>query len=96
MQFNLDDNLKSTCSQRASERGNGQQIFSYTLFGKNQLKFVDGVKENLRGIKKFYPGAIMRLYYEYSSNQLNSIQRKLCQSFCQEANFDLCNVNNSS
>ncbi len=89
----------STCSQHATDRGGGQRVISYSFYGPLQSAYFNGIFENLDGVKKFYgdQNFVMRLYYDRSkASQSDSHKEnyaKLCQLFCQESNFDLCDVN---
>ena len=39
--------------------------------------YFDGIAKNLKGIQKFYPGWIMRLYYQIDQNSRN--MESLCK-----------------
>ena len=43
----------------------------------------------------YYPDYVMRLYLDRSKAMSDNIEnyQKLCQLFCRETNFDLCDVN---
>ena len=55
--------------------------------------YFDGVRENLRLVKRFYPGWLMRLYYNVTSPD---VMADLCDLACSEPAFDLCDARKNS
>lgn len=84
--------LKSVCSQRATDRGPGQKVISYSFYGPLKSAYFNGIKENLAGMQLLYPGFIMRLYYDRSKAQDDPKFSDLCDLFCTQEDFDLCDV----
>ena len=86
---------RSTCSQHATDRGPEQKVISYSFYGPLTSAYFNGIFENLAGVRMYYPDYVMRLYLDRrkasSADQEN--YQKLCQLFCREPNFDLCDVN---
>ena len=86
---------RSLCSQRASERGRGQKIISYSFYGSLKSAYYNGIIENLAGVQLLYPEYIMRLYYDAKKAKEDDTGKfkELCDLYCTEPNFDLCDVN---
>jgi hypothetical protein len=86
--------LRSTCSQRATDRGKGQKAISYSFYGALDSAYFNGIAENLAGVALLYPEYIMRLYYN-RREALEAPEKfaQLCDYFCKQPNFDLCDVN---
>jgi len=86
---------KTTCSPRAYSRGNGQKIIGFSYYGDSRSahhkskKYFEGIQNNLNLLPKFYPGWIIRLYYDL--DQDDPILPKLCGLSC-ETNLDLCDT----
>jgi hypothetical protein len=78
-------------------RGKHQKVIGYSLYGKNKF-YYDKLKNLTKQINQFYPGWIMRVYYDDSIDQ--SI---ICEIECARKsdepnaelidNVDFCNVN---
>ena len=86
---------RSLCSQRATDRGKGQKIISYSFYGSLNSAYFNGILENLAGVQLLYPEYIMRLYYDREKAMEEPEKfETLCDMFCYESNFDLCDVNN--
>ena len=86
---------RSTCSQHATDRGPEQKVISYSFYGPLTSAYFNGIFENLAGVRMYYPEYVMRLYLDRSKAMSDNIEnyQKLCQLFCRETNFDLCDVN---
>ncbi|CAF1110485.1 unnamed protein product, partial [Brachionus calyciflorus] len=81
------DNINFTCDvYRSLKRGPGQKIISYSLYGDHP-RYFELIPELVKRIKQFYPGYIMRIYYDNSINK--SI---ICDYECRFANMDFCNI----
>jgi len=86
---------KTTCSPRAYLRGKGQKIIGFSYYGDSRSahhqkkKYFEGIQNNLKLLQKFYPGWIIRLYYDLAQD--DPILPKLCGLSCQ-TNFDLCDI----
>jgi len=84
----------TTCSEGAWRRGRGQKVIGFTLFEdtedspkrKENREYFKGIVENLELMKKYYPGWVMRLYYDTGT----LIQEKLCDLACSQPLIDLC------
>ena len=86
---------RSLCSQRATDRGKSQKIISYSFYGSLNSAYFNGILENLAGVQLLYPEYIMRLYYDREKAMEEPEKfETLCDMFCYESNFDLCDVNN--
>jgi len=87
----------TTCSIDAHSRGAHQNIVSFTFFESSEevpkndkiRGYFTGILENLNLMKEFYPGYIMRLYYEAGP----TIKQKLCDMACSDPQIDLCPAN---
>lgn len=87
---------QSTCSQRATDRGPQQRVISYSFYGSLTSAYFKGIFENLAGVTQFYGArVVMRLYLDRKKARLDNEENwnKLCSLFCEEPNFDLCDVN---
>ena len=64
----------TTCGSDAFYRGPHQKIISFSFYGDvnsgySKMKgFFKGIVGNLKLIPRFYPGWIMRLYYDLDEN----------------------------
>ena len=52
---------------------------------------MQGIQGNLELMKRFYPGWVMRLYYE-TRDELSEDFSQLCSLACSDPWLDLCNV----
>ena len=73
----------TTCSWRAFLRGQKQKVVSFTFYESSLPKlkadkryYFEGIQENLALVRDLYPGFVMRLYYQYSTEETLS---KLCK-----------------
>jgi len=86
---------KTTCSPEAYARGNGQKIIGFSYYGDfhsaghKAKKYFEGIQNNVNLLPKFYPGWIIRLYYDL--DQDDPLRHQLCELSCQ-TNFDLCDI----
>jgi hypothetical protein len=97
-------NARSTCSQRATDRGKGQKVISYSFYGPLDSAYFNGIVENLAGIQLLYSDYVMRLYYNRinvaqkennnNDNSTTKFQEALCELYCNQPNFDICDVTN--
>ena len=87
-------NTKSWCSLKASARGPGQNVISYSLFtavfkfhffqeAKKDL-YKNNLHCNVVAMRKLYPGWTMRIYTDYEPQEL-------CDFSCQN-DVDVCDV----
>ena len=92
------ENSIVTCDMyNVLRRGKHQKVIGYSLYGKNKF-YYDKLKNLTKQINQFYPGWIMRVYYDDSIDQ--SI---ICEIECARKsdepnaelidNVDFCNVN---
>ena len=83
---------ESVCSSDSTRRGEGQKVISFSIFGRNNTRYMRGLIKNIKAIKKYYPHQyIMRIYFD--ERRMDN-QDFLCDIFCVEPKLDLCNVNN--
>jgi len=84
----------TTCGIDAFNRGGNQKVISFTFFeSSNEVPKNDnirgyfmGIRENLNLIHQYYPGYVMRLYYQASK----TVKEQLCEIACSESSLDLC------
>lgn len=85
-----------TCNLYSSlRRGKSQKVLSYSLYGKNRF-FYEKLKILVKQMSIFYPGWIMRIYYDESIDK-SIICEIECQKNEKEAyydNVDFCDINN--
>ena len=87
---------QTTCSLSAFYRGPHQKVISFSFYGdinsenSKKKRFFKGIVGNLKLIPKFYPGWIMRLYYDLDGN--NPVLKNICKLACSDNNLDLCEV----
>ena len=77
----------TTCSLSAFERGSHQKVVAFTFYelesgeelgvkSDKSRHYFEGIVDNLSLMKEYYPGFVMRLYYEAAYPQTES---KLCR-----------------
>lgn len=96
--FEQANELSFTCdAYNVLKRGFKQKVISYSLFGTGR-NYYDKLKSLAKQVEKFYPGWIIRVYYDQSIDK--SI---ICQVECEKDengelldNADFCNVNKIS
>ena len=64
----------TTCGPSAFERGSHQKVVAFTFYepessevgvkGDQTRHYYEGIRDNLALMKEYYPGFVMRLYYE--------------------------------
>jgi len=90
------DFSSTTCSQHSWARGRGQKVVGFSYYGDShsvQHKskgYLQGIKDNLKALPKFYPGWVMRLYYDLPPS--DPILEQLCSLACSDQNLDLCYI----
>ena len=88
------NNSYTTCSQEAFARGQGQKVFSFSLFkkeGKKDLdkRFLDGLKLNLDRIAELYPGWVVRVYHNLTREE---VTKHLCPLACNHNHSDILDL----
>ena len=87
--------LSSVCSEAATERGKGQKVLSFSMFGQNKSHYINGLIKNIQAAKKYYGSEyLVRLYFEPKRIEKKHFKDKLCDLLCTEPSLDLCDVNN--
>ena len=87
------DTFKSLCGWTADNRGPGQRVISFSLFGDVQ-KYVAGIRGNILDLKAKYPkGYTARIYHDSSWERDPNQMNLLCQVYCDYSDMmDLCPV----
>ncbi|XP_059090103.1 uncharacterized protein LOC131885916 [Tigriopus californicus] len=86
----------TTCSATAFARGDHQRVVGFSFYGDSRSpkhkskQYYQGIIDNLGLMNKFYPGWIMRLYFDL--NLGDDLLGSLCELSCQNANLDLCHI----
>ena len=90
---NSSDTFKSLCGPTADNRGPGQRVISFSLFGEVQ-NYAAGVRGNILDLKAKYPkGYTARIYHDSSWERDPSKMQLLCQVYCDNRDvMDLCPV----
>ena len=87
---------QTTCGADAFRRGSNQKIVGFSFYGDinsdNSKKkgYFRGILGNLKLMPKYYPGWVMRLYYDL--DKADPIFQDLCQLACHDANLDICDA----
>ena len=91
--LNSTDTFKSLCGQTADNRGPGQRVISFSLFG-DEPKYVAGIRGNILDLKAKYPkGYTARIYHDSSWERDPNQMHLLCQVYCDNSDMmDLCPV----
>ena len=77
-------------------RGKGQKVVGFTFYGdvnSNQSKsrgYMEGIKENLDLMPKYYPGWIMRVYFDLDPK--HPVLKDLCLLACSNDQLDICHA----
>lgn len=84
---------QTTCSKDAYQRGNGQKIVGYSFYQfskerSKKKKYFEGILANVKLIRDYYPGWIMRIYTDFDKPEL----APLCEVACDNPHLDLCLV----
>jgi len=87
---------ETTCSSDAYLRGVGQKVVSYSFYGdihtseSKKKGYFEGIAGNLELMSTYYPGWVMRVYYDLDDN--DPITQELCDLACKSSILDLCYV----
>ena len=65
-------------------------IYYRNEFDQTRRDFFGGIKRNLGSVKKYFPGFIMRLYYQIPPK--STFLKDICTLACFAPNFDLCDI----
>ena len=77
-------------------RGKGQKVIAFSFYltedtaRLNARSYFEGIKSNLNLMPKFYPGWIMRVYYNLDGRP--EMLQELCQLACQNDQLDICDA----
>ena len=86
----------TTCSTDSFARGIGQKVVGFSFYGDMSTKYskakgyLAGIKGNLDLMEEFYPGWIMRLYFDLEPE--NPLMNDLCDMACNNTALDLCHA----
>jgi len=89
---------ETTCGINAFHRGPGQKIVGFSFYGdinsdySKKKGYFEGIVGNLELLPKYYPGWVMRLYYDLDKN--DPVFNDLCQLACQNPQIDICDARN--
>ena len=83
-----------TLSDADRDRKSSDSLSTETSILRTPLKkgYFEGIVENLRLMQKYYPGWIMRLYYNMDKS--DPVLAKICELACSDQNLDLCDAEN--
>ena len=87
---------QTTCGRDAWRRGVGQKIVGFSFYGDintNMSKkkgYFQGIVDNLKLMPRYYPGWVMRLYYDLED--ADPLMEDLCNLACHDPNLDICYV----
>ena len=88
----------STCSHQSIVRGSNQKVVAFSFYGNpnstqvQERKYFQGIKANLNQMPMYYPGWVLRLYYDLPKDHF--LMTELCDLVCHDLNIDLCYVQN--
>ena len=90
-----------TCEMSTIVRGPHQKVVAFTYYDPKSVnnekkfsrKYFEGIEENLKLIKKFYPGWIMRLYYQVDTEES---LKEICNIACSDPDIDICEAANNA
>ncbi|XP_047739499.1 uncharacterized protein LOC125178840 [Hyalella azteca] len=94
------ETFTSTCSHYSSQRGVGQKVLSYSYYvptgvaredSEGTKRFLKQMYPRARRIALVYPGWLMRVYHNVSTDDVLST-RYICKLFCDMTHVDLCHV----
>ncbi|CAG0901313.1 unnamed protein product [Darwinula stevensoni] len=91
------DQALSICSTRATSRGRGQRVVSYSLFGslsdggRASYIYEEYVTELLQNVKEKYPSWVMRIYTNYDPD-IPDQREWMCGIQCNQSHVDFCFV----
>jgi hypothetical protein len=86
----------TTCGSDAYARGSGQKIVGFSFFGDIELeegikkRYFAGIADNLRLMSVYYPGWVMRLYFDLDKK--DPVMKMICGLACNNNNLDLCDA----
>ena len=86
----------TTCSSDAFQRGPGQKVVAFTFITAKKPNremnrgYFKGIQENLHLTHQYYPGWIMRVYFDIDPKL--TLMEELCQLACGDNTLDLCNA----
>ena len=83
--------VPSQCGDFASSRGPGQKVISFSLYGKRKRRYLEDLKINIKDVKAFYPGYIIRLYMDGNFSDAKEVGN-LCELSCANDHLDICPV----
>ena len=89
---------QTTCGVDAFRRGSKQKIISFAFYGdinsekSKKKRYFQGILENLKLMPNYYPGWIMRLYYDL--DKADPVFQDLCKVACDDVNIDICDAKN--
>ena len=77
-------------------RGPHQKIVGFSFYGdinsdySKKKGYFEGIIGNLELMPKYYPGWVMRLYYDLDAK--DPVFQDLCQLACKHKNLDICDA----
>lgn len=90
------DYNQTTCGQDAFARGSGQKVISFSFYGDIKTEYskkkgyFDGLEGNLKLMPKYYPGWIMRVYFDL--DDADPVRAEMCNLACNSTILDLCHA----
>jgi len=87
---------QTTCGKDAFMRGPHQKIVGFSFYGdinsdySKKKGYFEGIIGNLELMPKYYPGWVMRLYYDLDAK--DPVFQDLCQLACKHKNLDICDA----
>ena len=87
----------TTSSKRAFKRGSDQKVVAFSIYGEKtselsqKWSYFECIKENLKVINQRYPGQLMRVFVDVTSEQ--PILTELTDLMWANTNLDVCDVN---
>ncbi|XP_042228611.1 uncharacterized protein LOC121870734 [Homarus americanus] len=91
---------ESTCSDYSTQRGGGQRVVSFSYYSvdpvtdydsEHSKKYFRPLYGRALAIATLYPGWLMRIYHNVSSQDHNAT-KYLCSIYCAHSHVDLCPV----
>ncbi|XP_063845785.1 uncharacterized protein LOC135091770 [Scylla paramamosain] len=79
---------ESACSDIATLRGAGQKVVSYSVGGLKSADYVFGAQQLVPRVAEMYPGWIMRLYTDASTDPYTWV----CPFVCTNPHLDVCDA----
>ena len=87
---------QTTCGRDAFRRGTHQKIVGFSFYGdihsdySKKKGYFQGIIGNLKLMPRFYPGWVMRLYYDLDKK--DPVFKDLCDLACSNPNIDICDA----